>query len=322
MIRSIPAPLFAAFLVACSSSFTQPDAGTTASNDSGMQEEVDSGSEVDAGEDAGCIANCGTDAGTTMDAGEPGDAGNADAGPKLPKMTTVKALVTAEEANPHLVYVELDSVVVVALHDVSASTDPTVFYVQDKGTTAGPGIAILHAGSDAAPIPMVGEIVTVTGLAGVRGGVVSVATSKPAGITLDVVVDATTGGTVAGGAYAPAGSPITNTSTTAYAVTADAGTAQIGNVLEFTEALTVTKKDAITTTNNDGGTVTLGFEVTGGMYVYDGYLRGTGCLQPDGGLTLPHGISGVWDRYQTDEQVDAGETTPVLYLMNCTDLDP
>jgi hypothetical protein len=325
-MRALSLPLAAAFLVACSSSFTPADSGTTNNNsDSGITNEPDSGNQTtDAGEptdagDAGtCIGNCTTDAGE--DAGEPEDAGKEDAGPKMPKVTTVQALVGVQATNPHLELVELNKVVVVALHDVSASTTPTVFYVQDRGA-AGPGLMVAHAGDDTAPIPAVGDVVTVTGQAGVRNGVLSVASSKPAGVMLSVVVDATDGG-VSGGAYPPAGNPITNSSTTAYAITADAGTAEIGNVLKFTEALTITDKNAITVTNNDGGSVTLGFAVTGNMYVYDGYLRGSGCLRPDGGLTLPHGIEGVWDRYQPEADVDAGTTIPVLYLMNCSDLTP
>jgi hypothetical protein len=101
---------------------------------------------------------------------------------------------------------------------------------------------------------------------------------------------------------------------------------QVGNVLVFSGPMTVTNSAAFVNTNNDGGTHTEGFEVTGGLWVDDSFIYKS-CIQPlDGGvLNLPNGIRGVWDRYQdyyAGTAANPAPTVPVLYPTSCADLMP
>ena len=71
-----------------------------------------------------------------------------------------------------------------------------------------------------------------------------------------------------------------------------------------------------------------GFEVEGGLVIHDQYIYNE-CLRGlDGGvasLKLDKGVRGVWDRYQDYNAGSASApapTVPVLYPMNCEDLNP
>jgi hypothetical protein len=287
---------------------------------------------TDAGpDDVADVGNGPWDSGpVTFDAGPAGpdsgfetpDAGSeTDAGPTL-TMTTVSAIVMAGRTGPK--YVEVDTSIVVAVHDYS--TGASQFYIQDEGVT-GPGLAVLHAKTDTAPIPAVGDIVSVTGVVGVRDGVLGIGSGTELGVALAVSV-IRTGGTATGGAYAPAGTPITETSTGDYAYTNhDALPRQVGNVLQFSGPLSVTSPKAFFLTGADGGTDYVGFEVTGGLWVFDEYLRQSGCLHNvDGGvgsLDLSNGITGVWDRFQDPNGTGDGGNAiyPVLYPVQCSDVN-
>ncbi len=273
--------------------------------------------------DAGASPDAGP--GDMYDAGEmPPDAGPIDAGSMAPDagptptVTTVQGIVMGGASRPR--YAEVQAAVVVAVHqDTSAASE---FYIQDL-SAAGPGLGVLVGRNDSATVPAVGDIVTVIGAVARRDGILSLASAPQQGIALQVTVTGT-GGTAGGGAYPPAGTPIAVASTTAYAHTGtDPAPRRVGNALQFAGPLQVTNSRAFFMTGPDGGQAAVGFEVTGGLWVFDGYVRQSGCLmQVDGGvgsLDLSAGVTGVWDRYE-DPRSDGG-LSPVLYPMQCSDLN-
>ena len=280
---------------------------------------------LDAGAgDAGPVdAGPSGDAGPALDGGQL-DAGERDAGPLVQTPTTVSAIVAAGLNGPRDVLVS--SVVVVAVgtpRDTDGSID---FWIQDEGTDAGTGIDVVKTPGETFAVPVVGDVVTVSGYVARKDGLLNIAASVAQNITLDVTIDSSSG-TVAGGAYPPAGTPIMESTTTSYDhTTTNAVPHQLGNVLQFAGPLTVTMDRALLLTGVDGGTRPVGFEVTGGMYVYDDLIS-KNCL--DAGvpaLTLTNGISGVWGRYQDPNGtgVDGGGVPiyPVLIPVGCGDLNP
>jgi hypothetical protein len=170
--------------------------------------------------------------------------------------------------------------------------------------------------------PAVGDIVSVSGRVGIVGGVVEMASARNGAPALSVMV-AGMGGTVMGGAYAPAGQPIevaTGSAAASYAGTiADNHPSQVANVLHFRGPLSVTSTTVIFRTNRMG-TTSVGYAITGGVFVGDAFTRASCPVTST--TTFPNGIRGVWERYQDTGAAQPGPVQPVLYPLSCADLMP
>jgi hypothetical protein len=331
--RSLGAVVAAAVtLSACDR--TQSGAFFPDARGSGRGEDAPPGARLDAGvprdgstqRDGGAIED---DDGSTsaLDAAIDLDGGGAqsgDSGAALGAITIAQAI-----ANPTAyasATVTIENVVVVALHaSTSASGTSATFYLQDPSRD-GPGLAIFRGTSDRAPIPSVGDMVTVSGRLTHFDGVLQIASSSRAGVSLSIQT-VSTAATAIGGAYLPAGTPLAASAPMDYAHTiADNHPEQVGNAIEFSGPLQITSPAAFVRTNRDGGSHPEGFEISGGLWVDDSFIYHD-CIQPlDGGLpSLSRGIRGVWDRYQdfyAGSAQNPAPTVPVLFPMSCADLSP
>jgi hypothetical protein len=199
------------------------------------------------------------------------------------------------------------------------------YYLQDPGAT-GPGLSVYSGARDTAPVPNIGDMVSVTGRLSYYDGALQLASSSRYAVTLQTTINAN-GGTTGGGAYPPAGSPLSATGMSGYASSlSNPHPEQVGNVLVFSGQLSVTNSSAFVRTDRDGGVHTEGFEINGSLWVDDTFIY-KDCIAPlDGGvLNLPTGIRGVWDRYQdyyAGTTANPAPTVPVLYPMSCADLMP
>ena len=255
--------------------------------------------------------------------GNPDGGGNGTDGGTSYTPTTVGNAVSMGPSN--LPNVEFDSVVVVAAESyVSSGATTGTFYIQDAAPSSSTGIAVYVSTTDTVTFPAIGDIVTVQGSFGIYDGANQISSTSTVPLT---ITHAGSSGMSSGGAYSPAGTPIMESSTSAYAAiltTPEPG--QIGNVLTFAGPLTITNEAPanFVSTSSTGTTKSEGFEVTGGLWVDDTYvyyncMKGQG---PDGGTlfpTLTNGVTGVWDEYQ-DYYSDAGTIYTVLYPMSCADL--
>jgi hypothetical protein len=275
------------------------------------------------------LADTGTgsppDSGTVPDTGP---AMNPDSGTTMtmPTKLSVRDAFAMFSAGTAPKNVTVENVVVVAEnHYVDMSTGTTVgtFYLMDK-ETSGPGLAAYHSKNDMTAYPQVGDLVTVNGWLSKFDG--SLQLSTKSGVTLSVTKNGS--GTVTGGAETPAGMPIAAASPAAYShAMADNHPDQIGNVLKFSGALTVSNMAAFFTTQAmDAGATPRGFEITGGLWVDDQFVYHD-CIKPlnlDGGvLPLQNGIVGVWDRYidyYMTTPPGTGPAVPVLRPTTCKDL--
>jgi predicted extracellular nuclease len=223
---------------------------------------------------------------------------------------------------------EVDNAVVIAAYSYTSTAGATsgTFYLQDQGPNSSTGIEVYVASTDAVTFPSVGDIVTVKGYLSIYSASVQIASSKSPATPL-VVTNTGSGGMSSSGAYSPAGSPTMVSSTTGYAATVtNAHAEQLGTAIQFAGPLTVSSMTApgLIHTKADGGTVSEGFEITGGVYVYDAntYFNCMKGQASDGGTlypTLTTGIRGVWSRYQDGT---TGKVYPVLIPMDCSDFAP
>jgi hypothetical protein len=303
-------------LSACSLTPASSDAGTTKSD--GGTATVADGGDTTTSSDAG-------DTTTTT------DGGNTPA--EFVKTTIAEAVANGDACNtpnrPPVCFraIEVSNVVVVAEHHYTGSTGVTgTFYVQDGN---GPGLAVFKKGSDVAEFPSVGDTVNVKGHFSEYSGIFEISSSTRYSHPLTIEIVSKGSGRVPGGAMPPAGAP--------YAVAAPAEFAHDsatphpelrGHVVQFNGPLTITNTRALVTTDTDGGTKPTGFEVSGGVRVNDSHVYYDCIKSLDGGvgaLDLSNGIRGVWDRYQDfngGTSQNPAPTVPVLYPMNCADLNP
>jgi hypothetical protein len=225
--------------------------------------------------------------------------------------------------------ISIKNATVVAVHlDKDTNGQPNgkgTFYIQDG---SGPGLAVYRGYNDGTvTVPAVGDVVDVKGHFTRYNGIFEVVgrTGTANGVSYSHPLSVTKVGT------APVPADIAGTPASYAMNAADKRDAEIGNVIRFDGPLSVTKTGAILETQRaDGGTRTVpaGFEVEGGLVIHDQYIYND-CLRGlDGGvagLKLDRGVRGVWDRYQDFNAGSASApapTVPVLYPMNCSDLNP
>jgi hypothetical protein len=169
---------------------------------------------------------------------------------------------------------------------------------------------------------MVGDIVAVSGRVTRVAGALVIESARNGAPTLSVMVTGT-GGTVMGGAYAPAGQAIdvrTGSAAASYAGTiADNHPTQVANVLHFDGPVTVTSTSVLFRMGA-AGRVVYGYAITGGVYVADPFTRASCPVTAT--TTFPTGVRGVWERYQDPGAGPMGPTYPVLYPLSCSDLMP
>ncbi len=263
---------------------------------------------------AACARQDPTNTHTSTDAGDQ-NTGTPDGSTTAAYTVTNIAGAVTNASSLHSV--EIDNASVIAAHSyLSGSATVGTFYIQDG---SGPGLAVYHGKSDLDAFPAVGDLVTVKGHLSRYDGSLQVSSSTKWATPLSITITQAGGGTVP--------PPVTGLTASDYAATGGAHADQVGHVLQFAGPLTVTNATAIVATDTDGGTKPQGFEVTGGLVVDDNMVY-TECIKPqvaDGGtvsgLDLSKGIRGVWDGYQ-DFNGTATSPTPVLYPMNCGDLNP
>jgi hypothetical protein len=274
-------------------------------------------SKLDGGADASPEADAlgALDSSEALDQGPGPDGGLVpDSGPPV-TVTTIQQIVAHPGTGQH---VNVPNAVVIAVAPRIRAEQ--IFYIQDQGP-AGPGIAVRKARTDRFTTPSVGNIVTVQGRVGEQTGVLVIEASARDGTLLEVTVTSSTG-TVMGGAYPPAGTPISTATTAGYAHTAtEAHAAEIGNVIQFPGPLRVTRLDAFSEVlPMDAGVRYVGFEVSGGLWVDDTYIPGCTPSATDGGLpSFPRGIRGMWDHFAIAR---TSSRASVLYPISCGDLNP
>lgn len=244
-------------------------------------------------------------------------------------VTTAPTTMTVAQAfvDRRADYAEVQNAVVVAGYVYQGTG---TFYVQDP--TGGPGLAVHKNSKDDVTFPEVGDVVTVKGRLSTFSGSLQLSTSCAKGVFLSVTK--TGSGTATSGAMPPAGSPtvISADKFSEYAHTETGAHAeQVGTVVQFTGPLEVTdaKPDGLVETVElaDGGTKKnpRGFEITGGIWVDDDRVFAACIRGLDGGLTLPNGIRGVWERYNDfygGTAQNPQPTYPVLKPLDCADLSP
>jgi len=257
---------------------------------------------------------------------------NRDAGPggiQLTGCSTATRTMTVAQAatSPSRTDVTILDAVVVAL---DASATSANFWIQDPN--GGRGVLVYRGKNDTAPIPAVGDLISVCGRLKHYNGpfeITSATTASPPS-ALSIVIKSHEGRTT-GGAYPPAGTPRASNPSDFAMNVPDNQPDVIGHVLKFAGPLETTDARAImyTTTGADGGTYSRpeGFAVTGGLVVNDQNVYSSCMKQADGGVlsTFPNGIRGVWDRYQDFNAGSADSpapTVPVLYPITCADLNP
>jgi hypothetical protein len=211
------------------------------------------------------------------------------------------------------------------------------FYIQDRAGSQGVGV-FKSCKDDVTPLPNVGDVVSVSGRLAKFDSSLQISSSTKYGIALTLSLDAVDAGRVPAGhgAVPPAGTPIeiSTANGAQYAHTLnDPHPEQVGEVLHFS-GVTVTDRypPNFIVSKADGGTpTTRGFELNNGVWVDDSivYYDCIRTLPVDGGIPLPNGVRGVWDRYNdfygSVRDPDSGvytpaPTVPVLVPLTCADL--
>ncbi len=265
--------------------------------------------------------------GTASSGGGTGTGGGTSA--NCPTVTVAEGFNNVANQNT---CVTISGAVVIAASTPFMSTTSTcvgnameeTFYIQDPGGSIGIGV-FKSCKDNVTALPVVGDIVTVSGRLAVFDGSLQISSSTKYSTVL-TLTDTGSGGH-ATNAYTPAGTPLAVTAgnEAGYAHDASGGNPhpdQIGMALHFANVTFGSRTPAgFVSTGSDGGGITpAGFSLTNGIWVDDSLVY-YDCLKPlgaDAGLALPNGVTGVWDRYV--DYYGTNTPIPVLVPMTCSDI--